>query len=298
MRQVLIEFPGTPLRIYGFGLMLCLAFLAAIFLAAWRARREKLNPEWIFDLAVWILIGGVIGARGFYVIQYWGRRITSLAEIFQIWQGGIVFYGGVIGGLVAGLAYARLKKLPILPLLDAVAPSVALGLAIGRVGCLLNGCCYGDRCELPWAVAFPPGSPPWFHQVYRAEQNPDDPGIPRVDQATVAQVEAGRIPPRTPWSGRIHPTQLYSTIDGLILLGLLSAYYPLRRRDGEVAALLLITYPITRTLIEYLRGDEAEIFLGMTISQLVSFLLVFVGIAFWAWLRARPRSLWADAHRG
>lgn len=297
MRQVLIELPGTPVRIYGFGLMFCLAFLAAIFLAAWRARRERLNPEWIYDLAVWILLGGIIGARGLYVIQYWGRRIKTLPDLFKIWEGGIVFYGGVVGGLVAGLVYARRKRLPILPILDAVAPAVVLGLAIGRIGCFLNGCCYGDRCELPWAVSFPPVSPPWYHQVYHAHEHPDDRGLPRVDPGVLAQVERGVVPSGTPWSGRVHPTQLYSVLDGLILLGLLSAYYPLRRRDGEVAALLLVTYPITRALIEYLRGDEAAVFLGMTISQTVSAVLFLAGVAFWAWLLKRPEGRWADQGR-
>ena len=146
-------------------------------------------------------------------------------------------------------------------MLDVVAPSLALGIALGRVGCFLNGCCYGDLCKLPWGVSFPHDSPAWTEQVFD--------GLLKRDIL---------------WSLPVHPTQLYSAIDGLILLFLLSAYYPLRRRDGAVMALLMVTYPITRFLIEYLRNDEGVFFLGLTISQNISVLLLGVGILFWSWL--------------
>src|SRR5262249_30867757 len=135
----------------------------------------------------------------------------------------------------------------------------------GRIGCFLNGCCYGDTCQLRWAVAFPAHSPAWDHQV-----------------------RTGMLSALAERSLPVHPTQLYSAVDGLILLLLLSAYYPLRRRDGEVMGLLMVTYPISRFVIEYLRNDEGVFFAGLTISQNISVLLLLGAAIYWAWLRTLP----------
>jgi phosphatidylglycerol---prolipoprotein diacylglyceryl transferase len=266
MHQVLFTIPiFGGIKVFGYGTMLFLAFLGSMNLAAWRARREKLDPEVIYDLALWVFMGGLIGARVFYVIQYWGDKVRTVADIFKIWEGGIVLYGSIMGGTAAFFLYRMLRPFPLRPFLDIVAPSLALGVALGRLGCFLNGCCYGDRCNLPWSVSFPRPSPPWADQV-----------------------TDGLITRETLWSLPVHPTQLYSTIDGLILLLLLSAYYPLRRCDGEVMALLMVTYPITRALIEYLRNDEGVYFLGMTISQNISALLFMAGLAYWFYLSRIP----------
>jgi phosphatidylglycerol:prolipoprotein diacylglycerol transferase len=266
MRQVLFSIPGTSIKIFGYGTMLTVAFLSAMYLAAWRAKREKLNPEIMWDVAFWVIVGGVLGARLFYVWQYWGTRIKSFWQIFEVWKGGIVLYGSIMGGTLAFFVYWWARRFPLRPMLDAVAPSLALGIAIGRIGCFLNGCCYGDRCDLPWAVRFPAPSSPWADQVDR-----------------------GLLDVSARWSLPIHPTQLYSTIDGVILCLLLSAFYPLRRRDGEVMALLMVTYPISRVFIEYLRSDEGIYFAGMTISQNISIVVFTCGLAFWAWLSKQPK---------
>jgi len=268
MWQVLFTIPVLGgIKVFGYGTMLFVAFIASINLAAWRARREGLDPEVVYDLSAWVFVGGLIGARLFYVIQYWGDRIHTIGDIFRIWEGGIVLYGSIIGGTTAFFLYRVVRPFPLLPLLDVIAPSLALGIAIGRVGCFLNGCCYGDRCDqLPWGVSFPRLSPPWLEQV-----------------------AGGLIPRDALWSLPVHPTQLYSAIDGLVLLILLSAYYPLRRRAGEVMALLMVTYPVTRFLVEYLRNDEGIFWFGLTISQNISAILLLVGILFWTWLgRSKP----------
>lgn len=271
MRQELFRIPGLDLPIFGFGMMLVVALFGAIRLAAWRARRSKLDPEIIDDLAFWIVVCGLLGARVFYVVEYWGTRIRTFWDIFKVWEGGIVFYGCILGGTVAFFAYWAIRRFPFLAVADAVAPSVALGLAFGRIGCFLNGCCYGDACTLPWAVRFPRGTAPWFDQL-----------------------QHGLIDPAALRSLPIHPTQLYSALDGLILLVLLSAYYPLRRRDGEVFGLLLVTYPITRFLVERLRNDEGAVVLGLTISQAVSVGVLLVGVLYWLWLSRRPAVRYAD----
>ena len=270
MHPILFEVPGMGYRITGYGLMFLLACSGALWLTAWRAKREGLDPEAVYELAIWIFCGGVVGARTVYVIQNPGE-MKSVADIFKVWQGGIVFYGCIFGGLIGtAIAWYR-KPFPFLKMADAVAPALAWGAGIGRLGCFLNGCCYGDSCQLPWAVSFPRLSPPWSHHY-----------------------ALGLIGPNAPYSLPVHPTQLYSAVDAFILFLLLSAYFPLRKRDGEVMGLLVICYPITRFLIEILRNDEGVFILGLTISQTISVSLFATGLLYWAWLSRLPKTLYRD----
>jgi phosphatidylglycerol---prolipoprotein diacylglyceryl transferase len=258
-------FGHDTIPIYGFGIMLVLAFLIAPGLAWRRAKREGLDPDVILDMAFWIFVSGLIGARTFYCIEYWGRDIHNLWEALQYWNGGIVYYGSAIGAAIGFFAYRWFHPFPIRPYLDAVAPSIAVGNFFGRLGCFLNGCCFGDPCRLPWAVSFPANSVPWEHQK-----------------------ALGLIDSQALHSLPVHPTQLYSALDGLVLFLLLTAYYPLRRRDGEVMGLLMLAYPVTRILIEFLRDDEGVFFAGMTISQIISLLLLLGGALYWAWILWLP----------
>lgn len=261
-----IPFYGhAEIPIYGFGIMLVMAFIFAPWLAWWRARREGLDGDLVLDLGFWIFVAGLVGARVFYCVEYWGRDIHNLMDAFQYWKGGIVYYGGVVGAAVGFFAFRWFYPFPIRPYIDVIAPSIALGTAFGRIGCFLNGCCYGDRCQWPWAVTFPAYSSAWWHHF---------------NEGLISRATAASLP--------VHPTQLYSSLDGLILLALVSAYYPLRKRDGEVMGLLAITYPITRFLIERLRDDEGVAFAGLTISQAISVVLLAVGLCYWAWLRTLP----------
>jgi phosphatidylglycerol:prolipoprotein diacylglycerol transferase len=272
MRQVLFTIPiFGGIKVFGYGAMLVLAFVGSTWLATWRARREKLDPEVILDMAFWIFFIGLVGARLFYCLQYWGHGIHSVIDVVQYWKGGIVYYGGVLGGTIAFFVYRHFRPFPLRPYFDAIAPAIMVGTLFGRLGCFLNGCCYGDVCNLPWAVSFPKPSPPWDYEFAR-----------------------GLIPAGATHSLPLHPTQLYSALDALVILVLLSAFYPLRRRDGEVLGLLMITYPITRFLIEYLRNDEGVFFAGLTISQNISVVLLLGGFAYWFWLSRLPRTRHVD----
>lgn len=269
MWPVLFQIPGTPIRIFSFGTMILIALWSALELAKRRANREKLDSEMIADMAFWVIIFGLIGARLFYVVRYWGQDdLKNFGDIFAIWKGGIVFYGSVLGGAVGFFIYRWLRPIPFLPVIDVIAPSLALGIAFGRIGCFLNGCCFGDRCSLPWAVRFPKDSAVWFDHVHRG---------------WIGETDLRSLP--------VHPTQIYAAIDGFILVALLLAYYPLRKRDGEVMALLMITYPITRFLIEIIRGDEGVFVAGMTTSEALSVGIFAMGVGFWAWLLRRPATL-------
>jgi phosphatidylglycerol:prolipoprotein diacylglycerol transferase len=270
MRRILLEIPALGVKVPSFGFALLLACFGALFLAAWRARREKINPDTVFELALWLMSGGFIGARALYIYAH-PESVRSLSDVVRFWQGGIVFYGCIIGGLIGSTVYWWRSRFPFRAMADAVAPSLALGCAIGRVGCFLNGCCYGAESHLPWAVRFPAGTLAWARQV-----------------------QEGLIPPGASASLPLHPTQLYAVLDGVVLLALLSIFYPRRRRDGEVMALLMVTYPVTRFLIEGLRNDEPAFVAGLTLSQAISVVLFGGGVAFWTYLVRQPRVRFVD----
>jgi phosphatidylglycerol---prolipoprotein diacylglyceryl transferase len=270
MLQILFVVPGLGLRVHSFSLMLLLACVGALHLAAWRARRERIDPDAVHGMALWLFVGGMIGARVLYLVQN-PEQFHEAADLVRIWRGGIVFYGCILGGLVGSLLYWARRPFPFWAMADAVAPALALGIAVGRLGCFLNGCCYGALCERPWAVRFPAETPPW-----------------------VRHVEAGLIPLWAPRSLAVHPKQLYAALAGLALLGLLSAYYPRRRRDGEVMALLMIGYPATRFLVEFYRGDRGGLFGGLTISQYISLALLACGLVTWRLLSRLPATRLAD----
>jgi len=159
---------GVPIRAYG-AMMLC-GIVSGVLLAAYRCRRMGIHPEMLFSLSFFLVLGGIFGARLFYVIEYWDLQFKhdnladTLAAVVNVTQGGLVAYGALIGGLAAGLIFVVQRRLPPLAVSDLIAPAGMLGLALGRIGCLLNGCCYGGPSELPWAVSFPQGSPPYERQ--------------------------------------------------------------------------------------------------------------------------------------
>ncbi|MCS7238122.1 MAG: prolipoprotein diacylglyceryl transferase [Thermoguttaceae bacterium] len=200
----LAEKEGLPIR--GYGTMLLLATIAAVGLALWRAPERGLNADLVFSLTLWVFLVGIAGARLFYVIEYWDRiRVVdgsgnllwfrTFVNAINLTQGGLVVYGSIFGGIVAIIVFARRTGLPLLGLMDFVAPSFMLGLALGRLGCFLNGCCFGAVCDLPWAVRFPAGSLPHVHQVEKGiafihgvKLAPEDPPrIAAVEPASAAE---------------------------------------------------------------------------------------------------------------
>lgn len=359
MRQVLfwIPVPGVHggIPVFGYGVMLCLAFLLSSWVAGRRADREGINRQRLYDLGVWILIFGIAGARTTYLLMQ--EKVSSVwqfAVLFlQLWEGGIILYGAVIGGLVGyGLAYwlvLRPYQLSTWKVMDIIAPSAALGLSIGRVGCLLNGCCYGAVDHAHWrALHFPLPAPARYKLTEEGLQTaagflmvPDSllvsavqprspadraglrPGdritaVEALDPLTGASREArpvetvanletilGREWPRgasglrlsvyrgdeattlptfVPRSLGLHPTQIYETISMGLTFLLLMAYYPFRRRDGQVMALLMLCYGAHRCLNEQLRSD----FRPGWFETAVSISLIVAGAALWLWMWRQP----------
>jgi phosphatidylglycerol---prolipoprotein diacylglyceryl transferase len=262
--------PQKPfIPIYGYGAMLFVGFLTGTTLAASRLRRLGVSGDVAWDVAMWIFVGGIVGSRLFFIAQYHDRFFIpgesiqqTMMRLVNLPDGGLVFYGGMILGSVAYIIFCRTRRVRPLALGDVLVTSVFIGYAFGRLGCFLNGCCFGDFCELPWAVTFPADSVPWKSQVFEG-------------------FLAGEAPRSLP----VHPTQVYSTLGAFLLAGLTWAWYPYRRYDGEVLALGMLAYPINRFLVEFLRGDELGQFGTMlTISQWVSLglfatgLLLYVGV--------------------
>lgn len=159
---------GLPIR--GYGVMLLLAVVAGVGLSAWRAKRIGFDPELILSLAMWLFLSGIVGARLFFVIEYWntfvrGTPAETLQAVLSVTKGGLVVYGALLAGGAALVAFIYRHRLPGFVVSDIIAPGVVLGMAIGRIGCFLNGCCYGGACQLPWAVEFPLGSPAFMDQA-------------------------------------------------------------------------------------------------------------------------------------
>jgi phosphatidylglycerol:prolipoprotein diacylglycerol transferase len=243
--------------VHSYGVMMALAFLAGLVTATRRARLVNVHADIIADVTMWLLVGGIIGARVVYVTTYWKQEFADqpFSEIFMVQHGGLVYYGGLIGSTIAGIIYLAWKKAPIWKIADIMAPSIALGCVFGRIGCLLNGCCYGYACDLPWAIKFP-------------ENNPSH-------------------PPTFP----VHPTEVYDALLNLILyLGLAWLFRHRRTFDGKIFALYLMVYAIFRSIAEHFRGDYPadHIHAGITSAQLLSIPMFLVGLGLYVWLSRRP----------
>lgn len=235
--------------------MMALAFLAGLWTATRRARLVNIHGDIIADLTLWLMAGGILGARFVYVTTYWKQEFADqpFSEVFMIQHGGLVYYGGLIGATLLGISYLVWKKLPVWKITDILAPSIALGSVFGRIGCLLNGCCYGRACELPWAIHFPAD-----HETHGAG---------------------------------VHPTELYDALLNLILYMALAGLFRRKKFDGQILALYFIGYALCRTTVEFFRGDYPadHIHAGLfTSAQLVSAPILIVGIVLYFWRRTTP----------
>jgi len=234
--------------------MVALGFLAGLWTASRRAPREGVVPERILDLGPWLIVGAIAGARTLYVVSYWREQFSgkSIWEIFMVQHGGLVYYGGLIGASLGYILYSLSGKLPFWKGADILAPSIALGHALGRIGCLLNGCCYGRACNLPWAITFPSaaqGAPP---------------GVP------------------------LHPTQIYESLLNFILYGALAWMFRRKKFDGQIFASYLVSYAIVRSFVEMFRGDYPQYYFGgwVTPAHLVSIFILLAGLVL-LWLLPR-----------
>lgn len=242
-----------PLVVNSYGVMLAMAFILGIFLTLKKAEKRGIDNNTIINLAFIVMISAIVGSRLFYVLfhldEFKGRWVYTFLPIQpdgSIGLGGLIFLGGFLGALLSGAIYIHLKKLSFWKVVDSVAPSLALGLFLGRIGCFLNGCCYGKTCDLPWAVKFPPNSP--------------------------AGYQMGDV--------AIHPTQLYSSAYGLLIFIILMLLDRKVHKDGFLFFIFLILYGISRFIVDFFRFYETQMFLidGIEFNQILSLLLVIGGL--------------------
>jgi phosphatidylglycerol:prolipoprotein diacylglycerol transferase len=238
-----IEVP--PFTLHTYGVLLALAFLAGLWAAGWQARKAGLNPAAIADMAVYVLIAGLVGAKLLLLIVEWSHYSRNPRELFSLVQSGGVFYGGLIGAIPVAWWYARRHALSGWQTADVLAPAVVIGQSVGRIGCLAAGCCYGRAAEVPWAIS--------FHDDY-----------------------AARIV-GTPLNTPVHPTQIYESIACLVIFFILVAIASRKKFHGQVALSYVVLYAIVRFVIEFFRGDlvRGSIFEGaLSTSQFIAILMV------------------------
>lgn len=313
MLRELFTIPYLNLPIYGYGVMLVIGVLCAITLGKFLARRVGINPDRIVDLGLIALFTGVVGARVSHVIENWSDYFapgTSLGDslwaAINIRQGGLTYYGGFLLAVPACILYGLKHRLPIRLLADVVAPCLMVGLAIGRIGCLLNGCCWGQQCDLPWAMQFPYDSPPYVDQFDRGIIQPPselvrgqlvdgnmslqllDRKAALADPLTRGLALAERTRP-------IHPTQLYSTITALLIAASCVTFFGIRKSAGLVFSLMLLMEGTGRFVLEMLRTN-VTIFLKdssfpITLSMAIGAGLVIGGIITWILFSRFPQPI-------
>ena len=230
-----------PITIYGYGLMIAIGVLAAYFSATYRSKKYALDPDKVFYVTVWAVIGGFGGAKLLYLITQL-PAILKDPSLLKDARNGFVVYGGIIGGILVGWLYCRIKKLKFLEYFDLMMPSIALAQGFGRIGCFLAGCCYGKETSGPLAVTF---------------TNSDF----------------------APNNVALIPTQIYSGFLDFTHFLLLLYVAKHKKADGQVAACYLIFYSIGRFVIEFFRGDIERGSVGvLSTSQFISIFTTVAGI--------------------
>ena len=258
MHRIIVEW--GPVTLYWYGLLLAIGFVAGLELLLFEGRRRGLDENKLFNMTLLIMIGSLAGARLLYVGAHWESFSGDIIGVFRIWEGGLVKYGGIVVGVVVAIVYTRIFSLPGLSVFDAGAPSLALGAAITRAGCFLNGCCFGTPTDLPWGVVFPRGSFPDY--VFP--------------------------------NARVHPTQIYSGLLELIMFGIL---WGLRKRigtPGRLFCLYLMMEGASRLLLDEVGYQEPmellPVFgLSMAVSQILSLVTIVVGVVAWVVLGRRVK---------
>ncbi len=266
MHPILFEL--GPLSVRTYGLLLAVSFLVGIILALRRSRARGLDQNKMINMSLLIMLAGIVGARIMYVIPHWNEFSANPLDIISPFQSsgsigltGLTMYGGFIAAILVSILYLRVNGLSVWKASDAFAPSIALGIGISRVGCFMNGCCFGLPTESALGVVFPAFS------------------------------AAGSFYPDV----ALHPAQLYNAVLGFGLFGLLLWLDRKPRFDGFIFAALLISEPVTRFFVDLFRYYESSMTLGslggsvLSVNQGISIVLCGMGFLLLGWLRNRAR---------
>src|SRR5438876_4522102 len=255
-----------PLTLHTYGVMLAIAFIAGLWVASRQARAAGLDAARVTDMAVYVLIAGLVGAKVLLVIVEWNYYARNPRELLSILQSGGVFYGGLLGALPVAWWYARRHALPPWKTSDALAPAVVLGQCIGRLGCFSAGCCYGKPADVPWAVT--------FRDSYAAR--------------TVG----------TPLDTPLHPTQIYESLACFLIFAFLLWMAPRKKFHGQVVLAYVFLYAVARFIVEMYRGDAVRGFvLGgrLSTSQFIAVIMAVAAALVLPYLWRRERLVPASA---
>jgi phosphatidylglycerol:prolipoprotein diacylglycerol transferase len=237
------------------GLLTGVAVLAAVILVVRLAKEKKVALEDVYSTALWGIVGGIIGARLFHVIDKWDYYGNHLLQALRFWEGGLSLYGALVGGFVFGIAYAAIRRLPLGQLADLAAPGMVLAQAIGRVGCLINGDSYGTPTSLPWGVIY---------------TNPN-----AADTTLLG-------PPAR------HPVVAYEIIWDLLILALLLRLRKRLKKDWMLFLIYAPLYAVGRFGLDFLRGDETAVLGPFHQAQVISLIIIVVAVPLLIWLARRP----------
>ncbi len=233
-----------PFTLHTYGLLVAIGFLSGILVTVRIGKSWGIASQDVMDMGFFIIISAIVGSRILYVLINISYYIENPLDIFKIWQGGLVFSGGLIGVVLVSALYVRKRDITLWQMADLWSPAIALGQAIGRIGCLMAGCCYGKPTSSELGIVF---------------TNPNS---------------------LAPLNIPLQPTQIYSSISGFAIFGILLVLQSKRRFDGQVFLWFLIMHSTARLFIERLRGDDRGVLLGgdMTVTQLTTLLILFSAI--------------------
>jgi phosphatidylglycerol:prolipoprotein diacylglycerol transferase len=268
LHSVLFRIGPVAVRTYGF--LLALAFILGIWFSAKRAKKQGMNIDWLPDLSLIILITAILGSRFFYVIRHleefeghlWDM-INPIQSSGEIGIGGLSMFGGLVLAILCSIIYLRLKKLNVQRIADIVAPSIMLGLGVARIGCFLNGCCFGEPTQSCLGVIFPPDSP------------------------------AGYFYPGT----RIFPIQLVASFEGFLIFGILIFIEKFKKFDGFTFWSMLALYSVGRFTIDFFRYYEKSMVftqiggISFSLNQALTTLTFLISIFMWNHLRLKAKRL-------
>jgi len=255
--------------ITSFGLMMFLSFIGGAWATGLMLKHYGLAPALIWDMLAWIAIGGIVGAKLYFLALHWQDWLANpVGETFR--RDGLVWYGGLIGGVLAYYFQIRSRKLPMPVMYDATAPALMLAIAIGRMGCFLVGDDYGVYTDGPLGIAFPIGTPPSTAGYLRSLGDVIPTAIP--DTAIVT----------------VHPTQLYEFVIALALFAVLWHFSKRRLKPGQLFAAFMALYGVERFMIEIVRAKGDRFLFGLSTSQLMSVLLVLGAVMLWQRQKSRP----------
>ncbi|MEN8374453.1 MAG: prolipoprotein diacylglyceryl transferase [Gemmatimonadota bacterium] len=266
MYPVLFEIGGF--EVTSFGVMIFLSFLTGAWILSLQLERRGMDPEIAWEILAATAIAGVLGAKLYYMGLHWRDFAADpMGELLS--RAGLVWYGGLIGGVLAFYWQAKKKGLPIATMFDGAAPALGLAYAVGRVGCFLVGDDYGLPTESGVGIAFPQGSPPSTAGYFRSLGVEVDAALP--DNAVLA----------------VHPTQLYEIGGGLIMFAILWQMSKRALRPGQLFGAFLVLYGIERFAVEFVRAKGDRFVFGLTTSQIAS--VVALGVGAWLWARRPSR---------